>query len=1310
MVVPSGDTTTDIDESTLPAGTDIQTAGTDPTTTTVGSGSNVTEPADGFFTAEANLSLEKVSGGVVDANGNGITDAGDTITYSFTVTNNGNVLVENAVISDALLGLVNEPVVPSTLAPGAVGSIADQVYTLTAADIANGSVTNTAVSEADAIDPNGDPLGPVSDDSDDPNNVNDVDPDADGDPDDPTVTPLDQNGILNGLVFEDLNGDGVQNAGEPGLGGVDVVVTDSNGVVQVVTTQPDGSWSVVVPSGDTTIDVTDPTGTVLTTVGSDPETVTVVAGTTNNSTDDGYQGQGTVTGFVFEDINNDGLYDPTVDNLFSAGTLVNLTDVNGVVTIVTVDATGNWTATVPSGDYNVDVVDPSGYILSTIGSDPESITVTTNTTVTTTDDGFILETGSIQGHVYNDLNNNGVQDPGEPDLAGVNVIVTDSLGNTQIVVTDSNGDYTVTVTGGQDVTIDIDEATLPAGAILSEGTDPTTVTVISGTTVFEENNGYYIPGVVTGHLYEDLNGNGVQDAGEPDLVGVDVVITDSNGNIQIVTTDVNGDYSALILTPGNVVVDIDDNSLSLGFVQTEGTDPTTVVVTSGSTVFEENNGFNIPSVITGHLYDDVNGNGVQDPGEPDLAGVTVIITDSLGMVQTVVTDVNGDYTVNVSAPGATIIDIDETTLPVGAVQTEGTDPTTVIAVSGVTVFEENNGFNVPGTVSGTIYDDVNGNGVQDPGEPGLSGVTVVITDSLGNIVTVVTDANGNYTAVVSAPGNATVDIDEATLPVGAIQTQGTDPTVVTVVSGIDTFEENNGYNTPATVTGHLYEDLNGNGVQDPGEPDLAGVTVVITDSDGNIQTVITDNNGDYTATIVVPGDVVIDIDETTLPAGATLTEGTDPTTVTVTAGATVFEENNGFNIPGTISGHVYLDSNGNGIQDPGEPDLAGVSVIITDSEGNTQTVITDANGDYVATVIAAGDAIVDIDETTLPNSASQTEGTDPTTVTVISGVDVFEENNGYNYPDNDGDGIPDVDDIDDDNDGIIDILEGNGDSDGDGIPDWFDLDSDGDGIPDNVEGQSTAGYVEPSGVDSDGNGLDDAYENTPGSGEGIMPIDFDGDGLPDYLDEDSDDDGVPDSTEGFDYDNDGQPDVTPSGNDADNDGLDDAFDSTPNGGYDDANGAFVDSDPRNDLNNTDGDEEPDYRDLDDDNDDIITGPDLINGDFDNDGIPDYLDSDPRKIKIFNGVTPDGDGRNDFFIIQGIENFENTVSIFNRWGVEVYNTENYNNGNRAFRGISEGRVTVAQGEKLPEGTYFYVIEYINDQNETVQLAGYLYINR
>ncbi|PQJ21343.1 hypothetical protein BST93_00055 [Nonlabens tegetincola] len=53
-------------------------------------------------------------------------------------------------------------------------------------------------------------------------------------------------------------------------------------------------------------------------------------------------------------------------------------------------------------------------------------------------------------------------------------------------------------------------------------------------------------------------------------------------------------------------------------------------------------------------------------------------------------------------------------------------------------------------------------------------------------------------------------------------------------------------------------------------------------------------------------------------------------------------------------------------------------------------------------------------------------------------------------------------------------------------------------------------------------------------------------------------------------------------------------------------------------------------------------------DIDGDGIPDYLDSDPRRIRVWNAVTPNEDGRNDYFILEGIENFENTVHIYNRW--------------------------------------------------------------
>ncbi|PQJ13863.1 hypothetical protein BST94_16170 [Nonlabens xylanidelens] len=173
---------------------------------------------------------------------------------------------------------------------------------------------------------------------------------------------------------------------------------------------------------------------------------------------------------------------------------------------------------------------------------------------------------------------------------------------------------------------------------------------------------------------------------------------------------------------------------------------------------------------------------------------------------------------------------------------------------------------------------------------------------------------------------------------------------------------------------------------------------MITDEDGNAQTVTTDANGAYTATVVAAGDATVDIDETTLPTGAVQTEGTDPTTVTVVSGTTVPEEENGFNTPGTIEGLVYDDVNGNGTQDAGEPGLSGVDVLITDEDGNAQTVTTDANGAYTAIVVAAGDATVDIDETTLPTGAVQTEGTDPTTVTVVSGTTVPEEENGFNTP------------------------------------------------------------------------------------------------------------------------------------------------------------------------------------------------------------------------------------------------------------------------------------------------------------------------
>lgn len=238
----------------------------------------------------------------------------------------------------------------------------------------------------------------------------------------------------------------------------------------------------------------------------------------------------------------------------------------------------------------------------------------------------------------------------------------------------------------------------------------------------------------------------------------------------------------------------------------------------------------------------------------------------------------------------------------------------------------------------------------------------------------------------------------------------------------------------------------------------------------------------------------------------------------------------------------------------------------------------------------------------------------------------------------DRDGVPDGSDLDNDNDGILDSVEGNSDSGGrDGIPNNHDLDSDGDGLPD---------VVEAGGSDPDNNGLPGT--GLIGSGQvdangvpfaaagGYNPPDTDGDGTPDFLDLDADGDGIFDVIEngGPDPDNDGKV-GTGIINDFDNDGIVDVVDN-----YNNNTGLLTglpDGTPLTALD-FDGDGVPNYKDRDSDGDGI---PDSIEGadDTDGDGHPNFLDLDsdgdgiPDNIEAQSttgyiaptGIDSDGDG-------------------------------------------------------------------------------------
>jgi gliding motility-associated-like protein/uncharacterized repeat protein (TIGR01451 family) len=99
------------------------------------------------------------------------------------------------------------------------------------------------------------------------------------------------------------------------------------------------------------------------------------------------------------------------------------------------------------------------------------------------------------------------------------------------------------------------------------------------------------------------------------------------------------------------------------------------------------------------------------------------------------------------------------------------------------------------------------------------------------------------------------------------------------------------------------------------------------------------------------------------------------------------------------------------------------------------------------------------------------------------------------------------------------------------------------------------------------------------------------------------------------------------------------------------------------------------------------------------------------FEVFTGMSPGDDGVNDYFKIAGIEKYPNNkVSVFNRWGVLVYEAKGYGQGDRLFMGISEGRITITKNQKLPTGTYFYVIEFEEENPGRETYTGYLYINR
>jgi hypothetical protein len=535
--------------------------------------------------------------------------------------------------------------------------------------------------------------------------------------------------------------------------------------------------------------------------------------------------------------------------------------------------------------------------------------------------------GRIGDFVWHDVNRNGIQDAGEPGIQGVKLTLRlKSTGQVlDMDVTDLNGLYLFEGLFANDYLVEVDASTVPAGFVptLSNAgsddaldSDGSPVCVTLPTSTSEDltiDFGYFMPctGRIGDFVWHDQDCDGIQDAGEPGLGGVTVRLRDSSGTVIATTvTDPNGAYLFDGLCAGDYTVDADESTLPPGFAPTApnagaddrdsdsvgGAEVAVSLAANNSVDLTIDFGFKRVGSIGDRVWlEAVDCNGVQDLGEPGINGVRVELRRAAdnALIAFTCTTGDGNYSFQGLDTGAcapaggylVVVDLSSVALTglVANFDADGGGDARTVVILGDGENRSDIDFSFcevfRGLIGDFVWKDRDCDGVQDVGEPGIGGITVKLLDGLGNLVaTTVTDPDGAYVFSGLRPGDYCVMLDLATLPAGVTPNSdldGGDAAMACLTLGRDESRRDVDFGLccEGAIGDFIWEDLDRDGVQDAGEPGIPGVVVVLRDKATGVelQRDTTDGGGLYRFERVCEGTYLIDIDESTVPTGLTLT-------------------------------------------------------------------------------------------------------------------------------------------------------------------------------------------------------------------------------------------------------------------------------------------------------------------------------------------------------------------------------------------------------------------------------------------------------
>jgi len=677
--------------------------------------------------------------------------------------------------------------------------------------------------------------------------------------------------------YNDLNGNGVRDAGEPVLAGWFFEVRNLSGApMGFGTTNAQGLWcsNTIIPPGPATVVEQPQAGWVNTDPGNAPagtypsKPVTLATGQTvnlvfGNRVPPPPPPTGQICVAKYRDLNGNGAYTPGEPEIPNWAFTV--TGPSGPFNMNTGWAGVSCTPiNLPLGTYTITEVMQPGWS----STDPGGLSPQKTVNVVAgplNSNGLYTIFGNIRalpGQVcvnkFEDLARDRQYDGDEPMLAGFTFELHDASGVVLATgVTDAQGRWctAANLAPGVYKVVEIPKpgwvVTSPQGPPLASPPYFKTVSV-TATRGAEAFFGNIRAGRVCIFKYNDLNGNGHRDPGEPPLAGMSFRLQFSSwmsANAVVLISDANG-MACADLPPGSH--HRVDELVTPGWLQTEPAawnhgslafyfvEYTVVEGQTTNLVF----GNHQPPPPTGRVcvakYEDLDGDGQRDANEPLLPGWTF----HLG--------VNGSATLTTGPKGSAC-----TLVPVGAyTMTEqpqadwiNTDPAgtpakpyTVVADQVVNLLFGNQYVPPPpGRVCVIKYVDANGNGQRDPGEAPRAGVSFKITDASGAVVAQgVTDAQGEFCSPATLEAG-TYTVAE-TVPAGWTNTDpgGIQPMEAAIVTPGQTVTATfgNRQNPPPPLPGEIcvekYNDLNGNGVKDAGEPALPAWQFTARDGSGAV--------------------------------------------------------------------------------------------------------------------------------------------------------------------------------------------------------------------------------------------------------------------------------------------------------------------------------------------------------------------------------------------------------------------------------------------------------------------------------------------